>query len=112
MSDYGYHQARMMTTDDIQLVQFHYPVPAHLSSVLHYPGQVSESAELIPACSELSALSTMEAYLCSNIAGRDSGDVLFGLSDHESEAPQMDGDSWCAAGIVSSNILQVLQLHQ
>lgn len=75
----------MMTTDDIQLVQFHCPVPAHLSSVLCHPGQVSESAELILAHCELSALFAMEACLCANIAGRDSGDVLFCLGCDESK---------------------------
>ena len=112
MSDCGYHQTRMMTTDDIQLVQFYYPVPAHLSSVLRYPGQVSESAELIPACSELSALSTMEAYLCSDIAERDSSDVLFCLGNKESGKPKIGGDYWSFIGIASAGILQVLQLHQ
>ena len=112
MSDYGYHQARMMTTDDIQLVQFHYPVPAHLSSVLRHPSQVSESAELIPALSELSTLSTVEACLCFDIAWRDSGDVLFSLGNKESEKPQIGGDHWCYIGIAPAGILQVLQLHQ
>ena len=111
MSEYGYHQARMMTTDDIQLVQFHYPVPTHLSSVLRYPSQVSESAELIPARSELSALSTMEACLCSDIVGCDSGDVLFCHSNKESEKTQIGGDNWCLIGIAPAGILQVLQLH-
>ena len=112
MSDFGYHQARMMTTDDIQLVQFHYPVPAHLSFVLRYPGQVSESAELIPARSELSALSTMEASLCSDIAECDSGDVLFCLSNKENKKSQIAGDNWSYIGIAPAGILQVLQLHQ
>ena len=102
----------MMTTDDIQLVQFHYPVPAHLSFVLRYPGQVSESAEHIPARCELSALSTMEACLCFDIAGRDCGDVLFRLGNKESEKPQIGGDNWSFIGIAPAGILQVLQLHQ
>lgn len=75
----------MMTTDDIQLVQFHCPVPAHFSSILRHSGQVSESAELILAHCELSALFAMETCLCANIAGRNCSDVLFCLGSHESE---------------------------
>ena len=75
----------MMTTDDIQLVQFHYPVSAYLSSVRRYPSQVSESAELIPARCELSTLSAMEAYLCPDIVECYGRDVLFCFGCDESE---------------------------
>ena len=112
MSDYGYHQARMMTTDDIQLVQFHCPVPAHLSSVLRHSGQVPESAEHILAHCELPALFAMEAYLCANIAGCDGCDVLFCLGCDECETAQADCNCWCTVGIAPFGVLQVLQLHQ
>ena len=76
MSDNGYHQARIMMADDIQLVQFHCNVPTNIPTVLRHPCEVHEGAEHVFTPCKLFAISTMEACLCSNIVRCHDSDLL------------------------------------
>ena len=85
MSDLGYHQARMMTSDDIQLIQLHCPVPAHLSAVLCHSSKAHTGQEFVFAPRELSALLAVETCLCTDLAWRDGRNLCSGAGCFESE---------------------------
>lgn len=111
LPEQGYHQAQMITKDDIQLVQLHCSVSAHLSVVLCHSDTIQQRAESVLASCELSSLLAVEACLCLGTAWCYGSDMGCGAGCQSGEAPKTGVDNRGAAEFATPRVFQVLQFY-